>query len=140
MRRLFKFRYPKLLALFFVIIIAYVIFSNDSVGAWVSGLGDSGYIAVFIFGMLFTFGFTTPFAIGFFITLNLENIWIAGFVAGTGALIMDLVLFKFLKFSFADEFYRLENTHIVKRTSVIIRKEIGRRLQAYLVYAFAGIV
>ena len=110
MKRLFKFRYPKLLAFVLIIIAAYFIFSNPTVSNFMLMLNGWGYFGAFISGMFFTLGFTSPISAGFFITLNPENIWLAGILGGIGAMLMDLLIFKFIRFSFMDEFKRLKHT------------------------------
>lgn len=134
------FDYPKLAGLVVAIIAAYFIFSNPQIAGYVSKLSGWGYLGVFIAGMFFTFGFTTPFSIGFFITLNLENIWLAGILGGFGAMLGDLFIFKFIRFSFMDEFERLENTQIMKNVSSLIERTVGHKIKIYLAYLFAGII
>ncbi len=138
MKRLFKFRYPKILGLIIAIVLAYLIFRNPAVSGFVSDLGDYGYLGVFIAGILFAFGFTAPFAVGFFVTLNPANVWLAGIVGGLGSLTGDMMLFKCIRFSFEDEFYRLEHTKVMKEASELIEKSIGKKFQLYLMYALAG--
>lgn len=91
-------------------------------------------------GILFAFGFTAPFAAGFFITLNPTNIWLAGTIGGLGALIADVIIFKFIRVSFNGEFSRLKNTVAMKKTGELIEKSIGKRIQLYLMYALAGLL
>ncbi|MBS3075563.1 hypothetical protein J4429_03830 [Candidatus Pacearchaeota archaeon] len=142
--RLFKFmhhfHYPKITLLIILIISAYYIFKNPSINAFVTGLNSWSYIGIFIAGMLFSFGFTTPFAIGFFIVLNPENIFLFGALAGFGALISDFFMFKFIRFSFTDEFERLEHTKLIKKISNSIEKNLGHKISVYLLYIFVGII
>ncbi|MEM4271920.1 MAG: hypothetical protein QXD13_02445, partial [Candidatus Pacearchaeota archaeon] len=88
-------RYPKITLFLIAIIAAYFIFSNPKVADFVSRLHEYSYLGVFIAGVFFTFGFTTPFAAGFFIALNPSNIWLAGIIGGCGAMIGDTLIFKF---------------------------------------------
>ena len=60
----FHFHYPKLGILALLIIIAYIVFRNPYAQDFVASLGALEYIGVFIAGIFFTFGFTTPFAAG----------------------------------------------------------------------------
>ena len=140
MKKLFKFRYPKLFGLLIAIVAAYFIFSNQTVADYISSLNSFGYIGVFIAGVFFTFGFTTPFATGFFIILNPENIWLAALLGGFGAMLMDLFIFSMIKFSFTDEFEGLENTKMMKELSRRINKTLSHRIKVYLMYALAGII
>src|SRR3989344_289257 len=104
MKRLFVFQYQKFFALKFL----GLEFHNDFVQSIVISLGELSYLGIFIAGLFFSFGFTTPFAIGFFLTVGAENIFIAALIGGCGALISDILIFKLIRFSFMDEFKRLE--------------------------------
>ncbi|HLF53600.1 MAG TPA: hypothetical protein VI544_00290 [Candidatus Nanoarchaeia archaeon] len=134
------FDYPKLAGLVIAIIAAYFIFSNPQIAGYVSKLNGLGYLGVFIAGLFFTFGFTAPFAAGFFITLNPENIWLAAFLGGFGAMLGDLLIFKFIRFSFIDEFQRLENTRVMRKTSSLIDRTLGHKIKIYIMYALAGLL
>lgn len=90
--------------------------------------------------MLFSFGFTAPFAVGFFLALNPQSIIMAGIIGGMGALIADLIIFKFIRVSFTGEFKRLEKTKALKEVGLLIEKKLKHRLKVYLMYALAGIV
>ena len=136
--KLLKFKYPKLLGLVFAIILAYWIFSKPVVAGFFSGLNSWGYFGSFIGGLLFSFGFTSPFAAGMFITLNPKNIILAGILGGVGAMISDLLIFNFVKASFMDEFKRLERTSEMRKLGKLIDYEIGHKFKVYLMYALAG--
>ena len=140
MKRLFKFRYPKITILIISIILAYVIFKNPNVSSFIQNLGNLSYLGIFIAGITFAFGFTTPFAVGFFLTLNPQSIILAGIIGGAGALIADLIIFKFIKISFIDEFKQLEKTKALKEVAWLIEKKLKHKLKVYLMYAIAGII
>jgi uncharacterized membrane protein YdjX (TVP38/TMEM64 family) len=135
-----KFRYPKLALFILCIIFAYIIFRNPDVSNFIKSLGNLGYLGIFIAGMFFTFGFTTPFSVGFFISLNPSNIWLSGILGGLGALAGDLFIFKFVRMSFMDEFKRLENTKLLKEINHLIASHIKHKIKVYLLYIFAGIL
>jgi hypothetical protein len=139
--KLLKFKYPKLLGLAFAIVLAYWIFSKPEVAGFFSGLGNGlGYIGVAFAGFLFSFGFTTPFSIGMFITLAPKNIFLAAILGGFCAMLADLLIFNFVRFSFMDEFKRLERTGVMKEASKLIEYSLGHKLKVYLMYAFAGLI
>ena len=139
-RLMHNFHYPKITLLIILIVLSYYIFKNPQVDNFVAGLNNWSYLGIFIAGMLFSFGFTTPFAIGFFIILNPENIILTGLLGGFGALISDIFIFKFIRFSFLDEFNRLEHTKIIKKISHLIENNFGHKISIYLLYIFAGII
>lgn len=140
MLNLFGFKYIKTLSLLAVIFIAYFIFKNPAIESLVSGLGGYSYFGVFIAGMLFAFGFTAPFAAGFFIALTPPNLWAAGIVGGAGALFSDLLIFRFIRSSFKKEFRNIENTKAVKKVGSLIENYLGIKIKLYIIYVFAGIL
>lgn len=135
--RWLKFHYPKLLALGLVIILAYIIFSNPFAKELVSSLAGYGYISIFIAGVFLAFGFTAPFAVGFLVMANPSNLLLAGLVAGFGAAIADILIFKIIKFSFMKEFKRLENTRLLKEANYLIENKFGHKIKIYLMFIFA---
>ena len=140
MKNLFKFKYPKIFLLSLSIVSAYYIFKNPSVSNFVMGLGSLGYLGTFIAGMLFAFGFSAPFAVGFFITLNPSNIWVAGVIGGIGALVSDISIFRLIRFSFIDEFNRIKNSKAARRLNKFIGESFGGAIRRYFMYIFAGIL
>ena len=140
MKKLFRFKYSKILFLFVMIVLSYLMFRNPSISSYLSHLGGLGYLGIFIGGILFAFGFTAPFSVGLFISLNPTNIWIAGIIGGFGALISDLLIFKFIKISFKDEFNRLRKTKTLKGIGLLIQKSFGEKIKVYVMYAFVGIL
>ena len=139
MKRLFKIRYPKLALMAVCIILAYILFSHPAGEAFLSQVGLEGYLGVFVAGMLFSFGFTTPFAIGAFIVMSPDNILLAAAIGGLGAMVSDLIIFKIVKVSFLDEFKKLMRG---KAAQTVYRYSptLDRRIKNYLMYAFAGII
>ena len=140
MKRLFKFRYPKITILLISIILSYIILRNPDVSSFIQNLGDMSYFGIFISGMIFAFGFTAPFAVGFFLTLNPQSIILAGIIGGAGALVADLIIFKFIRISFTDEFNQLERTKALRKVALLIEKKLKHKLTVYIMYALAGIM
>jgi len=122
------------------IVLAYVVFNNPAIGRFIHQLGNWSYFGVFIAGMLFAFGFTAPFAAGFFITLDPSNIWIAGIMGGVGAMFSDLLIFKFIRLSFRKEFNMLKKEKISRKLENMINRSMGNKIRIYLMYIFAGIL
>ncbi len=131
--------YYKLTGLIICIILAYFLFNNPSIKDFISGLGSYGYLGIFIAGIFLALGFTSPFAAGFFIVLNPTNLWLAAIIGGLGAVAGDLMIFHSIRFSFMDEFERLENEKIMRAAKNLLDKTIGKRIELYLMYALAGI-
>src|SRR3989344_1024087 len=128
-KRLFNFKYPKIMLFILMIILAYLLFRNPAVNGLVSHLGTFGYVSIFFAGMLFAFGFTAPFSVGFFISLNPSNIWIAAIIGGFGALVSDLIIFHTIKISFEDEFKRLRNSKSFVRIKGLIERSLNEKIK-----------
>ncbi len=140
MKILFKPKYPKLTILLMSVILAYYIFSNPAIAEKILKLESLGYLSYIIFGALFTFGFTTPFAVGFFFIANPPNIVIASILAGIGAFLADIIMFNWVKFFFLEEFNKLERGHPVKDLNKLIKRSLPLKIKNYLLYVFIGII
>ncbi|MCX6749511.1 MAG: hypothetical protein NTW17_02070 [Candidatus Pacearchaeota archaeon] len=140
MKRFFRFRYPKLALICISIVVSFFLFGNAQVQSIISGLNSLTYLGIFIAGLLFSFGFSTPLAIGFFLTASPENIFLATFIGGVGAMLSDLLIFHFIKFSVMDEFNRLEKTKPMKMMIDEIDKDIKKKIRNYLAFFLAGII
>jgi len=136
----FHFHYRKILTLVILIVLAYIIFRNPSVQGFVSSLGKLEYLGIFIAGIFFTMGFTTPFAAGFFIVLNPSNPLLVGIVGGLGAVIGDLFIFSLIRFSFMDEFKRLEKTRTIRTIRNEMEIHFSHKVRLYILYAIAGLI
>lgn len=136
-----EFKYPKLILLGISIVIAYLLFRSFWFQHFVQNLGSLSYLGIFIAGMLFSFGFTTPFAIAFFITIDGGvNIFDAALIGGFGALISDMIIFELIRFDFMDEFTRIRHFHIFKTFNNVFTKSISFRIRTYITLVLAGII
>jgi hypothetical protein len=140
-KRLFRFHYPKLICLALAIVAAYILFTYPPVVAWVAGVEFlHGKWAAFIAGILLAFGFTAPFGIGLLITLNPATIWLTAIISALGAVIADIIIFKTIRFSFMEEFKRLEKTSAFEFVEKEFRKDFKAHVRNYLLYIFAGLI
>lgn len=134
-----KIRYPKLLFLLFCILLAYVLFQMDFFREFAEKFNNHGYTSIFLAGFLFSYGFTAPFAVGFLVSLAAQvNIFIAAPLAGIGALLADIVIFRFIKTSFSDEFDKLKLAFIFQKVRNLFDNHLGERLKRYLLWTIAG--
>ncbi|MBI2046941.1 hypothetical protein HYT26_02135 [Candidatus Pacearchaeota archaeon] len=142
MRHFLRLRYPKLLLLLVMTILSYLIFTNPYIKEFVLnfGIGHFGYISSFTAGILMAFGFSAPIAIGFFIISQPQNIVISAILGGLGAILGDLLIFNFVRFSFIDEFKRLERTKPFRAVIKAIEKNTTARIRNYILYIFAEII
>lgn len=98
-----------------------------------------GYVSIFIAGIMFAYGFTAPFAVGFFISLAPQvNIFIAAPLAGAGALMADLTIFQFIRTSFQNEFDKLKLTHLFQKIRALFDDHFGENLKKYMLWSIAG--
>ena len=136
--KLFTHKYPKLILFLIFALIAYYLFNNELFSSIVSNLGSYQYLGEFVGGLLFSFGFTTPIAIAIFLKLVPNNIFLASLIGGCGALIADLIIFKFIKFSFEDEFKKLRKERPFLFMKKNITSHLDPKISHYLTFAFAG--
>lgn len=140
MKRLLKIKYPKITLIIIAIVLAYLIFRNEEIGNFIYSLGTLRYLGVFIAGLLFSFGFTAPFSIGFFITYPVQNIFLASIIAGFGSTLSTLFLFRWFKFSLQEEIEEIEKKKAFKSIINLIESKIPHKIRIYIAYAFIGIV
>lgn len=134
-----KIQYPKLLALLICMALAYVLFRANLFKESAAILNSHGYISIFLAGFLFAYGFTAPFAVGFFISLAPQvNVFIAAALAGAGALSADLIIFQFIRTSFQNEFDRLKLTRVFQKIRALFENHFSNKLKKYLLWSIAG--
>ncbi len=132
-----KLKYPKLLFLIFTFVIAYLIFTEKDFSPFHNFLFSLGYFGTFLAGVFFTYGFTAAPATAILLILAGEqNILLAGFIAGFGALIGDLIIFKFIRYSFADEIEKLSR----EKTIAHFNNKIPNLFKKYFVPVLAGFI
>jgi len=120
--------------------LAYLLFADVQTSQFISRLGNLKYLGTFIAGLFFSFGFTTPFSVGFFLALKPENILVHSLIGGLGAALSDILILKFVKFSFKDEIKKLKQEPVSREIKLITRKLIAKKIRFYLTYLFAGII
>lgn len=135
--------YPRLLGLGMCMGAAYVLY-QIGMFEFLHGRVDAfGYAGVFAAGLLFSYGFTTPFAIAAFIEMAGDvNPFIAAPLAGLGAFLSDLVIFELLRVSFfGDELERLRHTRLVDRVHRLLHHETTPEIiRRWSLWGLAGLV
>ncbi len=126
---LYLHKYPKFLLLFIMFLVAYLMFSGREYGPLHDSLISMGYFGTFIAGCFFTYSFTTaPASVAFLIMAKSQNIYLAALIGGTGALLMDLVIFRFMRHSFNDEIKKLAHEELIgylhQKTPVGIKRYV----------------
>lgn len=134
-----KIQYPKLLVLLISIITAYILFQAHFFQEFAKLLNSHGYISIFFAGLLFAYGFTSPFAVGFFVSLAPGvNIFLAAPLAGIGAVLSDLFIFQFIRTTFQDEFERLKLHWLFQKIHALFDDHLSDRVKQYMLWTLAG--
>lgn len=122
-----KIRYPKFLLLLLVYIVTVALFYNEKIQlSFHDFLLSFGYFGIFLGGIFYSYGFTAAPATAILLTLAKQyNFIYAGIVGGIGALISDIIIFLFIRYSFIDEIKKLKKEKIVIFISKKIKKLLG---------------
>ena len=136
-----KIKYPKLLLLVLTFVVAYILFYGKTYPPFNNFIISIGYLGTFITGLFFVYGFTAAPAISILLILAKEqNIFLAALIAGFGALVGDLILFKFIRysFSFVDEIKEISHKKFYIYLKGKISSKMPSLLKRYLALVFAG--
>lgn len=136
-------KYPKLFLLVACFLSAYVLFEHGFFHTLAESLNKHGYNSAFLGGLLFSFGFTTPFGIAIFVEIASHvDPLIAAVIAGCGALLSDYVIFSLMRFSvFHDELHLLKSSRIISFfTSLFHHERLSERFRRTLLWSCAGLI
>lgn len=134
-----KIQYPKLLAMILCIIFSYILFRTHFFIEFAKLLNSHGYLSIFLAGLLFSYGFTAPFAVGFFVSLAPQiNIFLAAPLAGVGAMLSDFLIFDFIRMSFQDEFDKLKLHWLFQKIKQLSDNHLTDKVKKYILWTFAG--
>ena len=136
-------KYPHLTLLFASFVAAYTLYHIGAFDWLGRELNGYGYVSIFLGGLLFSFGFTTPFGIAIFVEMAPHvDPFLAAIVAGCGAFLADLLIFDIIRTStFHDEIHRLRSSRfILWLHSLIHHESVSEKFRRYLLWSFAGIV
>jgi uncharacterized membrane protein YdjX (TVP38/TMEM64 family) len=138
-KTIIKIKYPKLLLLIFSIIIAIILFySGKNYTPVHNSILSLGYVGSFFIGLFYAYGFTAPSATAILLILAKEqSIILTGLIAGLGAILSDLLIFLFIRYSFSDEIDKLEKEKIIKYLEKEERIIFGH-YRKYVLPVFAG--
>jgi len=139
--RYVEFEFKKTTSFLISIIAAYILFSNPAVRVFIKGLSVEGYLGFLFAGMLFPFGFTASFAVGYFLLAGPNfNPVLGALIAGVGAYIADIAIFRFISVSFKEEINALRKSRLFGHFRRFFEQTIPRHIEAYLTVVFAGIL
>lgn len=134
---LFRPKYPKFILFFFTVFLAYFLYEESAYGPLHDFVFSLGYFGSFIAGLMFTFGFTTAFAIALFLVLaKSQNIFLAAFIGGIGSLISDFIIFKFIRKTFSDEISKLTHEKVIS----YLDRHIPHKIKKYFVAFLGGVI
>lgn len=135
-------KYPKLLLFVACIALAYVLYQLGVFDVLETALNGHGYFSVLLGGLLFSTGFTTPFAIAIFIAAAPDvHPLLASMIAGLGALISDMSILRCAKLGFGDELRQLGQQGWMQRMrAVFTRVTLTERIRRYLMWSIAGLI
>lgn len=136
-----KLEYPKLMLLLLSIILSYLLFQMHFFAEAANILNHNGYISALLAGFLFAYGFTTPIAVAFFITIAPEtNAFIAAPIAGLTACASDLLIFRFIRSSFGDEIAKIKRSQAFRKITILFKSHLHFTLQKYTIWVLAGAI
>ena len=116
-----SYKYKNLTVLFLSLLIAFFAFRIESFHTFLLQLGNFGYIGAFVAGVLFVSTFTV--ATGAVILLVLAEQLSAieiGLVAGLGAVVGDMLIFRFVKDTILEEITPIYHTLGGKHVTAIL--------------------
>lgn len=99
-----KYKYKNLTFLVLSFIAAFFLFENETIHSFLLHLGTLEYVGAFLAGIMFTSTFTVAVSMVILLILaeNLNPVHI-GIIAGIGAVLGDLVIFRFIRDRLYDE-------------------------------------
>lgn len=117
---------------------AYALFAGQNFRPVQPYIVSLGYVGTFLAGALYVYSFSAGLATAIFLIIAKEqSIVVAGVVAGAGSLLGDLLIFRFIRHSFADEIEKLSQEriviHIHNRTPNVLKKLIYPVLAAFII-------
>jgi len=132
-----KIKHSKMLLLLLTFAAAYIIFAGRDFLPLHNILLGLGYFGTFLTGISFAYGFTAAPATALFLILAKEQaILLAGLAGGFGALVGDLLIFRFVRYSFAGEIEKLSKGKKARR----LNEKIPPSVKRYLVPVLAGFI
>lgn len=136
-KTLHKLKYPKLILLVFTIFLAYFLFVKRDLLPFYDSLLYLGYFGALITGIFFAYGFTAAPATAVLLMISQNHsIILVSILAGFGAFLGDLIIFKLIKNSFSDELRKLSRERITRK----INRVVPNPIKKYVAPIFAGFI
>ncbi len=94
----YQWKYRNLLLLASSLVLAYYMMKNPQMISFIEGLGNFGYPAAFLLGMLFTYAFTTvPATVAIFSLGEVLNPILTALIGAVGSVIGNYIIFKLVR-------------------------------------------
>jgi len=139
----FNVKYPKFLLLGITLFFAIVIFSYQVIFSPIFlFLLSLGLFGIFLTGILYSYSFTSIPATAVLIILGKSsssyeyNLILIAIIAGLGAVIGDLIVFKFIRHSFEDEIDKFCNEKVI----IYIKNRTNRLVKKYFMLVIGFII
>jgi hypothetical protein len=135
--RMYITKYPKFLLFFITIMLSFLLFNSRSKIPFTDAILSLSYLGTFLVGIFFAYSYTAaPATVMFLILAKEQNILLAGFVGGLGALVGDLIIFSFVTLSFKDEIEKLSHERVIE----YINHRFPQKIKRYLIPIFASFI
>lgn len=119
-----NFKYKNITILIISILFALFLWRFEAFHEFILGLGNLGYLGAFLAGILFVWIFSMPTALLILLTLSQSGVLSPieiGLIAGLGAVVGDLIIFKFVRDGLSGEIEEIYTKYGGKHLSNIIR-------------------
>ncbi len=140
--RLKRFYYRKLLLFALSVVLTYFAFSAYDLSSVFSHIPPTlAFTSAFVFGLLYSFGFTSPFAAAAFVSMEPQvNIFRLAVAGGMGSMLADYVIARFVRFSFQDEIDRIRFSAPMRFISTQFDHRVPSRVRQALLVASAAVI
>ncbi len=136
-----KLRYPKLLLLIASIFLGYLIYKDGNNFYFHDTLETLGYLGTFLAGMMFAHGFTLGPAVAILlINAGNQNLITAGIIAGLGAILGNVLIYKSMRVSYDEEIHNISKHPLYQWLTEQTDRITPRFVKSYLFPVFAGMI
>lgn len=134
-------KYPKLTLLILTFILAYLLYYLGRFSVFHDYVISLGYLAPFLAGMFFVYGFTAAPAAAIFLAISGDyNLWYAALSGGVGAMIGDLLIFYIVRTRLEKELEELQKEKIFQMVRRVLRKILPGWLRRLIAPFFIGFI
>ncbi len=121
-------KFPKLIVLFITLVLAIILFSKGRNYEPLNNILISlGYFGTFIGGLFYSYGFSAAIATAVLLILaKSQNLFLAIFIGGVGAVISDFLIFYLVRHSLDDEVICFKETKFMRKLRRTTKKTLGK--------------